>query len=112
MTAYNDPRTWGPRRFARMPEPLESAALGILGSLNFGAGRPDPRFQRQLNEAYTALAERGSAAPWQDLHQHLQAELRRFQQEDRAAFRDIAQAEAVLRLRFLRPPPPHRAPPP
>ena len=48
---------------------------GLLGYLNFSQGKPDPRWQRQLNEAYRFFAEHGrgpetspSAEPWKDLH--------------------------------------------
>ena len=49
----------------------------ILGYLNFAEGRPDPRFQRQLNDAYAHFADAGSATPgggtpWIDLRQALQ----------------------------------------
>ena len=36
---------------------------GLLGWLNFSDGRPDPRWQKQLNDAYASLAEQGEAAP-------------------------------------------------
>jgi hypothetical protein len=68
----------------------------ILGYLNFSEGRPDPRFQTQLNDACRCLGEAGTA----DLPAALTAELRRelhsLHASGASAFRDIRQAEAVL----------------
>src|SRR6476620_1348247 len=72
----------------------------ILGYLNFAEGRPDPRFQRQLNEAYAHFAARGSKAPWIDLRQALADELARLRREGKAAFKESVQVEASLRLVF------------
>ena len=48
----------------RLTELEQSASLsGLLGWLNFSDGRPDPRWQKQFNDAYAFLAERGEAAP-------------------------------------------------
>jgi hypothetical protein len=74
---------------------------GMLGYLNFSEGRPDPRFQKALNETCAALAREGVAEPWNVLHERLRAELRRLQQAG-GAFRDAKQAEAVLSLAFTR----------
>src|SRR4051794_18748927 len=77
-----------------------SALEPILGYLNFSEGRPDPRFERQLNDVYAELAGRGSPAPWRDLHTALHDDLARLRREGKAAFRESAQAEASLRLVF------------
>jgi hypothetical protein len=70
----------------------------LLGYLNFSDGRPDPRWQRQLNEAWAFLAGRGFAEPWQALHEWLTASLAMLQAGGGAAFRDVRQAEIVLAL--------------
>ena len=36
---------------------------GLLGYLNFSDGRPDPRWQKQLNDAYAFLVEHDEATP-------------------------------------------------
>jgi hypothetical protein len=79
------------------PDQLPSAS-GLLGYLNFSDGRPDPRWQKQLNDAYAALAAGGEARPWQALLDGLRAALRRLHAGGSAAFRDVSQAEAVLAL--------------
>src|SRR5262249_40169900 len=88
------------------------ALQGMLGYLNFSQGRPDPRFQKQLNDAYGFLAERsaGSFTPWQALQQVLLAELEPLQASGASAFRDVTQARAVLTLAISRMLPPYRQP--
>ena len=46
-------------RWTNVCTKLEQAASlsGLLGWLNFSDGRPDPRWQKQLNDAYAFLAE-------------------------------------------------------
>jgi hypothetical protein len=77
-------------------------ASGILGYLNFSQGRPDPRWQKQLNDAYAFVAGRGAAQPWQVLHDWLRERLASLQAGGAAAFRDAGQATAVLALVFER----------
>src|SRR4051812_31980552 len=67
---------------------------GLLGYLNFSAGRPDPRFHQQLNDAFAAAAQ-GAAAPWQALHDRLRRDLDALRAAN-PAFADAAQAAAVL----------------
>src|SRR5438270_12733360 len=69
---------------------------GLLGYLNFSDGRPDARWQKQVNEAYAALARRGVEQPWLALQDWLAAALPRLQASGAAAFRDINQVQAVL----------------
>ena len=78
---------------------LEQAASlsGLLGWLNFSDGRPDPRWQKQLNDAYAFLAAAGEAAPWQALLEALAAALQKLH-ATAPAFRDVGQAEAALAL--------------
>jgi hypothetical protein len=71
---------------------------GLLGYLNFSDGRPDPRWQRQLDDAFAFLAGRGAAAPWRALLDALPVLLRRLREGGAAAFRDVGQAEAALDL--------------
>jgi hypothetical protein len=82
---------------------------GVLGYLNFSAGRPDPRVQKTLNEAYAFLRGCRLPAPWRLLYQALQRKLAELQAGGTAAFRDCRQAEAALRLTFERVLPAYRA---
>jgi hypothetical protein len=76
--------------------PAGFPSQGLLGYLNFSEGRPDPRFQKQMSDAFGLLADR--AEPWHILRDTLLAELARLRQAGSAAFQDARQAEAVLRL--------------
>ena len=81
--------------YAQLEQIVSASAL--LGYLNFSDGRPDPRWQKQLNEAYAFLAEHGEAAPWQAILDWLSARLRdAARRSSTAAFRDVTQAETVL----------------
>lgn len=71
----------------------------LLGYLNFSEGRPDPRFQKQVNDAYQFLVTRGSPAPWTELSALLRTRLAGLKATE-AAFRDVTQADAVLALTF------------
>jgi hypothetical protein len=73
---------------------------GLLGYLNFSEGRPDPRFQKQLNDAYGFLGDRGEAEPWRALQDALRAKLTGLKAGGTGAFRDPVQAEAVVALAF------------
>jgi hypothetical protein len=70
---------------------------GLLGWLNFSDGRPDARWQKQLNEAYAFLADGGEQAPWAALLDALAAGLQKLN-AGAGAFRDVRQAEAALAL--------------
>src|SRR5262249_937149 len=59
-------------------------------------GRPDPRWQRGINDAYAHFARRDEDRPWQALTEWLTARLAALQAEGTAAFRDIGQAQGVL----------------
>ncbi len=80
-------------RFAELDRVAAGPAL--LGYLNFSDGKPDPRWQRQLNDAYASLAQHGAAEPWTELLRWLSATLQRVGASG-GAFRDASQAEAVL----------------
>src|SRR5437660_4926487 len=73
---------------------------GLLGYVNFSTGKPEPRFQKQLNDAYAALACRHGAVPWEELYRALQEGLQTLQQTGSSAFREVDQAQAVLGLVF------------
>jgi hypothetical protein len=74
----------------------------MLGYLNFSEGKPDPRFQKQVNDAYAFLADRGAAEPWTALHEALWAKLGPLKAGGTGPFRDVRQAEAVLSLVFAK----------
>src|SRR6266545_1797127 len=73
-------------------------ASTLLGYLNFSDGRPDPRWQKQLHDAYAFVADHGAAHPWNALRQWLASRLETLHTGDSAAFRDVAQARTVLDL--------------
>ncbi|MFN4260288.1 MAG: hypothetical protein ACK4RK_13405 [Gemmataceae bacterium] len=70
----------------------------LLGYLNFSEGKPDPRFQKQLNDAYGYLAEHGASEPWKFLLRLLTEQLVAVRSSGASAFQDVSQAEAVLAL--------------
>jgi len=87
---------------------LEGAASlsAILGYLNFSEGKPDSRFQRQLNDAYALVAQGAPAPrseacqlPWAALQDALTEKLKALHDEG-GAFQDVWQAESVLALTF------------
>jgi hypothetical protein len=75
---------------------------GLLGYLNFAEGKPDARFQVQLNDAYGLLWEKGADDPWKVLYELLTAKLAELKLSGTSAFRDTKQAEAVLSLVFTK----------
>ena len=81
--------------------PDQSAALqALLGYLNFAEGRPDPRFQKQLNSLYGACAAKDAERPWLALRSELTTGLRQLHEGGGSAFQNVAQAEAVIALVF------------
>src|SRR5260370_18579845 len=72
------------------------ALPALLGHLNFSEGRPEPRFKKQLHDAFAFLLEHGSATPWEDLRQLLSARLQTLQQDVSAAFAEISLATLVI----------------
>jgi len=71
-------------------------AAGLLGYLNFSDGRPDPRWQRGLNEAFAYFARREEPQPSRALIEWLTALLAKLQSEGTAGFRDVGQGRGVL----------------
>ena len=95
---------------------LEQAASlsGLLGYLNFSDGRPDPRWQKQLNDAYAFLAERGVGRALAGAARlRWRASLRQLHAAGSAAFRDVHPGRGRPRPgrpRAARLPPPPRRP--
>ncbi len=85
-------------RFNGIDQAVPISAL--LGWLNFSEGKPDPRFQKQFHDAFVFVAEHGSAKPWDDLSVLLRSRLQALHQAGGAAFTDITQADAALRIAF------------
>ena len=77
-------------------------AVTLEGKVLWQQGRPDPRWQRQLAEALTFIAQHFTAPPppWETLHHWLSERLQTLQAGGSAAFQDVAQARAVLELLF------------
>ena len=77
--------------------PLEQVVpvSALLGYLNFSNGRPDPRWQKQVNEAYTWFVQQGEPQPWQALQDFLRTRLEQLRGSS-SAFREVHQAEEVL----------------
>src|SRR5262245_17337775 len=72
----------------------------MLGYLNLAGGKPDPRFQKQVSDAYEYLARHGVELPWDVLHQVLREKLLSLNRGGAGGFGNIEQAEAVLALVF------------
>src|SRR5207244_3130335 len=72
----------------------------LLGYLNFGSGKTDARFQKQISDAYGFLAEHGAEEPWTTLYELLHTQLNSLQASGSGAFRNVKQAQAVLELAF------------
>src|SRR5260221_7673757 len=69
-----------------------AAASRLLGWLNLSDGRPDPKWQRQLDDAFAGVGD------WPALRHWLMGELDAL--ADSPAFRDASQARAALELVF------------
>lgn len=82
----------------------------LLGYVNFSNGVPDPSFQRNLNNLFEICHSRPdetAAACCAPLYEFLHAQLLELH-ENSSAFRDIEQAEHVLKLALLEFPPAYR----
>ncbi len=93
--------------------PLDpSAAQALLGCLNFSDGRPDPRWQKQLNDAFAAQADAGAGRPGTPSSPRSAPALATLHAAGGAAFRDAPRPSAVLALAARNaaglPPPPRR----
>ncbi len=84
-----------------VPKEIANAALAsgfqdILGYLNFSGGKPDVKFQDRVNRCHP---EWGWPNPWGSFETALLARLSELETTS-AAFKDSAQARAVLKLTF------------
>lgn len=73
-----------------------------LGYLDFSEGKPDPRFERSISDAYRVLWQAGVDTPWRVLHEQLRAKLDRLKAEKTGGFSASVQAGAVLEIVFDR----------
>ena len=76
----------------------EIDAAKILGYLNLSDGRADPRWQKQLSDAYAFLAENGDKQPWISLLDWLEQRLDALKASGSAAFKNDKQARKILEL--------------
>src|SRR5262249_43956371 len=72
----------------------------ILGYVNFSEGRPEPRFQKQLNEAFRLLGQSGAVDVVAALAKGLRRHIADLNASGASAFQDIHQAQAALSLVF------------
>ncbi len=79
-----------------------ASASRLLGWINFSDGRPNPKWQRELDDAFDALVQEGVEQPWQALQSWLRNELDALEHSGNAAFRDSSQARTVIPLVFER----------
>src|SRR5437016_5183744 len=77
-----------------------ASASKLLGWIIFSDGRPDPRWQRQLDDIHDAVVQQGAEQPWGLLRDWLLLELDDLERAGNAAFRDCSQARAVIPLVF------------
>jgi hypothetical protein len=82
------------KRYAELEQVVSASSL--LGYLNFSDGRSDPRWRKQINDAYAFLAQGGEVKPWQALLVWLRERLSQLHDGGSAAFRDTSQARFVL----------------
>ena len=84
------------------PDELLRAAEDVLGYLNFASGPADPRVYANLNRLFAAAelpGEGDAEPPWRRLYHRLRNRLAELQ-TDSSAFRESAQATALLRIVF------------
>src|SRR5262245_28703457 len=74
------------------------SASGLLGYLNFSDGKPDPRWQKSLHDAFVYFLDTGVDQPWEALRQWLVVSLDRLQAAGSPAFRDVSHARGALDL--------------
>lgn len=82
------------------PAPVSWQAL--LGYLNFSEGRPDARFEKQVNDAYRLSVARNAEQPALALAEQMRTELAALKASGASAFKDTTQVEAVLQIGFER----------
>jgi len=90
------------------PEPPVSWQ-GLLGYLNFSAGKPDAKFQGQLHAAYRLAGQRTDRAPTPaELADLLDDQLDAMHRGGGSAFGDVTQARSVIRAALRDLPPAYR----
>jgi hypothetical protein len=77
-----------------------AVAAQLLGWLNLSDGRPNPKWQRQLDDAFDVLARRHVSQPWVVFRSWLLAEAQNLKADGQAAFQDTTQAKAAIDLVF------------
>lgn len=75
-------------------------ASRLLGWLNFSDGKPDPRWQRQLDDVYHIASSTRPAEPWSLIRDWWDHELAILEGSDNAAFKDTNQVRGVVGLVF------------
>ncbi|HEX3146859.1 MAG TPA: hypothetical protein VHR66_02085 [Gemmataceae bacterium] len=73
----------------------------LLGYLNFSDGRPDAKFQRALDDAYSVLSSQVAESPRDALGAWLVARAQELNKSGSAAFRDVTQATAAANIAFV-----------
>src|SRR5205085_11754979 len=81
----------------------------LLGYLNFADGRPDPKFQKGLAEAFAALLAADHPAPHAVVPGWLLHAAEGLAASGSAAFRDLSQARGVIDAAPVRVPAAYRA---
>src|SRR5262249_928976 len=81
-----------------LAERVPPAAL--LGYLNYSDGRPDPKFQRALDEIFAVVLARHGERPGEVLGCWLGEQAEVLHAAGSPAFRDVAQVQAVAKLAF------------
>jgi hypothetical protein len=81
-----------------LAERVPPAAL--LGYLNFSDGRPDPKYQRALDDAFAFLLARHIEKPWESLGRWIATQADALCATGSPAFRDVTQVKAVAELAF------------
>ncbi|MBL8799071.1 MAG: hypothetical protein JNM56_34615 [Planctomycetia bacterium] len=84
----------------RAQSDAEVSWQALLGYLNFSEGRPDPRFQKQLNDAYRSLASSPDVTA--ALGTVLREQLHTLHASGASAFKEVGQVEQVVGLLFDR----------
>jgi hypothetical protein len=85
-------------RFAGVDAAVSASKL--LGYLNFSDGRPEPRWQKLLNEAYAFLDTQGESRPHRALYEWLVGQLAVLQANQVAGFKKVDQVSKVLDIAF------------
>jgi len=80
----------------------------LVGYLNFSDGRPDPKWQRLLADAFGFVQDRAPGEPHVHLAEWLGQACAELESSGSAAFREASQARAVIEAAFTKLPPAYR----